>query len=374
MLLPEDEVFGDVRRMARLMVVLGLAGVLVAGALSVMLSRRVAATLSGIASETREIGRFKLAARPPVPSRIREISTLATAVEEMKTGLRSFQKYVPSDIVRQLIESGQEAELGGSRRELTVYFSDIAGFTSISEQLAPDALVRLLSQYLEEMAAEILRNGGTVDKFIGDAIMAFWGAPRLHQQPALTACRTALANQAHLSMLRAEWKRAGLPELRARIGLHTGTAMVGNFGSPSRLDYTAIGDTVNVASRLEGVNRVYGTEILISDTTRTAVVEQMITRPIDKIAVKGREGGFVVYELLGEVDVASPEINSQASVHARAFTHYLNREWELAIEEYNKVLDLSPRDIPAQLLRGRCREFLQSPPRGAWDGVFHPPK
>ena len=181
MLLPEGEVFGDVHRMARLMVLLGLGGVLVAGAFSLLLSRRVAGSLGSIARETRDIGRFQLAAKQPVRSRIREIGTLGTAVEEMKTGLRSFQKYVPADLVRHLLESGQEADLGGARREISIYFSDIVGFTSISERLSPEDLTALLSRYLEEMSAEILDSGGTVDKYIGDAIMAFWGAPRAHE-------------------------------------------------------------------------------------------------------------------------------------------------------------------------------------------------
>jgi len=202
MLLPEGEVFGGVDRMARLMILMGLAGVLAATALSVLLSRRVAGTLATIATETREIGQFRLGAKQPVRSRISEISTLASAIEEMKTGLRSFQKYVPADLVRLLLKSGQEAELGGARKEITVYFSDIVGFTSISEQLPPDTLVALLSRYLDEMTGEILRHDGTVDKFIGDAIMAMWGAPRPNPNHPLSACRAALASQTLLTQLR----------------------------------------------------------------------------------------------------------------------------------------------------------------------------
>jgi adenylate cyclase len=374
MLLPEEDVFGDVRRMARLMGLLGLGGVVVAGALSVLLSRRVAETLGRIARETREIGRFELVAKPPVQSRIREISTLATAVEEMKTGLRSFQKYVPADLVRLLLQSGQEAELGGTRQELTVYFSDIVGFTSISEQLAPDVLVDLLSRYLEEMTAEILRSGGTVDKFIGDAIMAFWGAPRPHDAPAIAACRTALANQTRLSRLHPAWNKAGLPTLRARIGLHTGTATVGNFGSPNRLDYTAIGDTVNVASRLEGLNRIYGTDILISETTQAAVLDHMVTRPIDKVAVKGRERGILIYELMGETGTFPEADMTWVASYAGAFQKYLDRDWKSACNGFNAILELKPQDTPARLMRDRCQSCLAAPPPEDWDGVLREPK
>jgi adenylate cyclase len=276
--------------------------------------------------------------------------------------------------VRQLLESGLEAELGGTRQDLTVYFSDIVGFTSISEQLPPDALVQLLSEYLDEMSAEILQNGGTVDKYIGDAIMAFWGAPRTHDAPALAACRAALANQVRLSELRKDWTRAGLPPLRARIGLHTGKAMVGNFGSPNRLDYTVIGDTVNLASRLEGLNRIYGTDILISDATRAGVLDVMATRPVDKVAVKGRESGILVHELLGEIDGVSEETRQWAATHGDALECYFRRDWHAAIQGFTEVTRLKPGDGPAQLMLERCRVHLESPPGEGWNGVFRAPK
>ena len=374
MLLPDDQIFGDVYRMARLMFLMGLGGVVVAGLLSMALSRRVASTLGIIAGETREIGRFRLGAKAPVKSRIKEVRTLAVAVEEMKTGLRSFQKYVPAELVRTLVESGQEAELGGERRELTVYFSDIVGFTSISEQLPPEKLVEILSRYLEEMAREVLGNSGTVDKYIGDAIMAFWGAPRPSDTHAYAACRTALANQDRLRELRAEWRRNGLPELRARIGLHTGSATVGNFGSPDRLDYTAIGDTVNVASRLEGLNRIYGTDILISGATRAAAGDMMVTRPIDRVAVKGRESGILVYELLGEAASIPGETIIWRDRHAAAFELYLQREWVPAREGFESVLDMKAGDVAACLMRARCESILAAPPEDGWDGIFHAPK
>ncbi len=292
----------------------------------------------------------------------------------MKTGLRSFQKYVPADLVRLLIESGQEAELGGTRRELTVYFSDLVGFTSISEKLDPDTLVDLLSHYLDAMTGEILGNDGTVDKFIGDAIMAFWGAPRPHDNHPLAACRTALRNQAQLATLRAEWQRAGLPPLEARIGLHTGPATVGNFGSPNRLDYTAIGDTVNIASRLEGLNRIYGTSILISDATRAAVEGKMITRPIDRVAVKGRDQGILIHELIAEADSLPATDLAWIDHYADALERYFAADWTAARDGFDTVLRAKPADPAAQLLRERCQTYSANPPTGAWHGIFQAPK
>lgn len=373
-LLPESELFGGVRHMARLMALLGAGGVIGAAVLSMVLSQRVAGHLGIIARETREIGQFRLAPKRPIPSRIREISTLASAVEEMKTGLRSFQKYVPADLVRLLLESNQEAELGGARKEISVYFSDLVEFTSISERLPPDQLVAMLSRYLDEMTREILQNGGTVDKYMGDAIMAFWGAPHPHVTHALAACRSALANQTRLARLREEWIRAGLPALHARIGLHTGEAAVGNFGSPDRLDYTAIGDTVNLSSRLERLNRIYGTEILISEATRTAVDDSMVTRPIDKVAVKGRTQGILVYELLGEKGAVPERVLLLTARHAEALHDYFNGNWTAAEAGFEAVLELYPQDAAASLMRDRCRTYLASPPANGWDGIFRAPK
>lgn len=374
MLIPEEAVFGDVRRMAIIMMWVGIGGVVVAGSLSLILARRVSVNLGCIAEETREIGRFELTPKSPIKSRIEEIRTLAGAVEEMKTSLRSFQKFVPSELVRQLLESGQEAKLGGSRKELTVYFSDIVGFTSISEKLRADQLVKLLSEYLEEMTAEVLKNGGTVDKYIGDAIMAFWGAPRPCEQHANEACRTALANQARLSELREVWKKANLPPLESRIGLHTGAATVGNFGSPNRLDYTAIGDTVNVASRLEGLNRIYGTQILISETTKAAIGQRFITRPLDHVAVKGREQGMTVFELIGGKDSSSQSEYQWIEEFSNGLNTYLSGDWMMAIVCFERVLQSRPDDHASQLMIERCRIYNQTPPPADWNGVFYAPK
>jgi adenylate cyclase len=374
MALPEDEIFGDVQRMAQLMAYLGLAGVLVAAALSVLLSKRIAGYLRAIADETRRIGQFRLDPKPPVQSRIREISTLANAVEEMKTGLRSFQKYVPADLVRLLLESGEEAKLGGARTEITVSFSDLEGFTSISETLPPDTLVEILARYLDEMTGEILQQGGTVDKFIGDGIMALWGAPRSQGRDALGACRAALGNRARLARLCEDWEKKGLPPLRTRTGIHTGSAMVGNFGSPNRLDYTAIGDTVNVASRLEGLNQIYGTDILISDVTRGAVDDVIVTRPIDKVGVKGRQEGILIYALVGERDALSEDETAFAQACTEATELYFKREWKAAATAFAAVLKQDPDDAAAKIMRDRCEAFAASPPPADWDGVSHAPK
>ena len=374
MMLPESELFGDVQRMARLMALIGLGGVLITAVLSLLLSKSISATLRSLAIETLEVGQFRLKNKEPVLTRIVEIETLANALEEMKTGLRSFQKYVPSDLVRQLLETGKEAELGGERKELTVYFSDIVGFTSISEQLSSKQLSELLSDYLEEMSGEVLRSGGTVDKYIGDSIMAFWGAPQPCHEHAKQACLTALANRARLKELRDAWEGIGLPPLHARIGLHTGFVMVGNFGSPDRLDYTAIGDAVNLASRLEGLNRIYGTEILISESTLQPVRDQFVTRALDKVAVKGREQGIMIHELVAQREHIKGSETEWIKNYETGLKHYFARHWPAAIDSFQAALEVNQMDKASQVMVERCSKFPSHQPPKDWDGVYFAPK
>ena len=197
----------------------------------------------------------------------------------------------------------------------------------------------------------------------------FWGAPRPVPDHPLIACRTALANQRTLKRLRDKWTAQGKPALRARIGLHTGEAIVGNFGSESRLDFTAIGDSVNLASRLESSNGHYGTEILMSDATWQHVREDVVCRPLDKVAVKGKQQGIVIHELLGLVGDVSPDTEHRAEAHREAFHHYLARDWGKAVEILDELIRREPGDGPAALLRERCRHYVAEPPPDDWTGV-----
>ena len=244
----------------------------------------------------------------------------------------------------------------------------------MSEQVDPESLVAVLSNYLEEMSDEILQAGGTVDKFIGDAIMAFWGAPRAHEEHARAACRAALANQFRLEELRNEWKGRNLPEFRARIGLHSGNAIVGNFGSPNRLDYTAIGDSVNLASRLEGLNRIYGTDILVSEATCKAAGSEFVTRRIDRVSVKGREGSTQIYELVGERANVSDQELQWIGDYERLLELYFARNWAEAKKGFGSLSQARPEDAAEAMMLQRCESLITSPPQADWDGVFHAPK
>jgi adenylate cyclase len=303
------------------------------------------------------------------PSRIIEVQTLTTALDEMKRGLRSFRKYVPADLVRELLASGQEAEIGGKRLELTIHFSDIVGFTSVAESLPPEQLVLNLGEYLEEMSEHIAATGGTVDKYIGDAIMAFWGAPRPDADHALHACEAALENRDRLDALNARWEAAGRPRFDARVALHTGEVVVGNVGSGARLNYTVIGDAVNLASRLESLNKRYGTRLMISETTWARVSHAMVARPLDKVSVKGKAASVVIYELLGRKSRVSADALEAADRHAQAFSLYLERRWSEAIVVLREQLERRPSDGPTRILLERCERWAASPAPSDWDGI-----
>ncbi len=370
MLLPESEIFGRVESMSQRMILLGLAGIVIVLLFALVVAKRLSSKLAQIARETAEIANLELGAKPPVRSAIVEIDRLGAALEEMKSGLRSFQKFVPRELVRRILSSGKEAALGGERRRITVFFSDIANFTQIAESLGPEALVDLLSAYLDAMTREMLAAGATVDKYIGDAIMAFWGAPQDDEDQCWGACRAALANQRELRRLRGTWSEAGRPELNARIGMHAGDAIVGNFGSEYRLDYTAIGDTVNLASRLEGLNKVYGTRIIMSETVHGEVSDRVVTRLLDKVAAKGRAGGTTIYELVGLPEDVSEDTVAWIALYEAALQRYFERDFEGAVAGFREVLACVPEDGPAAVLCARSEAYLDQPPPAEWNGIF----
>lgn len=367
---PEEQVLGRVNAMRQKTIWVALGGVFVVLVLSLLISAKVSKRLSAISDETTRIANFELAAKPALRSRIREIDRLGTAQEEMKAGLRSFQKFVPSELVRSILASGQEAVLGGERKRITVFFSDIASFTKIAESLPPETLVELLAEYLGAMTRAMLERGATVDKYIGDAIMSFWGAPHEAADQAWLGCQAALANQRELRILRARWLKAGHPQIHARIGLHTGDAIVGNFGSENRLDYTAIGDTVNLGSRLEGLNKHYGTWILMSETTYGEVAERVVARRIDKVQVFGREEGLWVYELVGLPDEVDESTHAKNAAYEAALARYIGREFDEAGADFATLLETYPDDGPSKVMLARCMQYAQNPPPADWDGVF----
>ena len=334
----------------------------------VWFSRRASRPLVELQREAHAVGRLELDPSDPPLSRIREIRDLGNAMAVMKTNLRSFRKYVPADLVGDLVRSGREAMLGGERINATVYFSDIAGFTPVAEKLRPEEIVEHLGAYLQAMSDGVAQHGGTVDKFIGDAVMAFWNAPRSNPAHAADACRAALANQRLLDRLNEQWNAADKPVFRTRIGLHTGAVIVGNIGSEHRMNYTVIGDAVNLASRLEALNKLYGTRILISETTRAEAGAAICARPVDRASVKGKTTIVTVYELLCEAEHETPEQAELRRLTEEAFAHYLRGDRAQAAAAYRNLLKRWPADGVAAALLKRCEEFADNstpPPASA---------
>jgi adenylate cyclase len=364
--IPEAEFLGPIERTIRQLLI-GLAILIVAaGIISAWLARRVIATpLLTVVDEVKHVARFDLEKVRRHASRLIEIENLSNAIADMAGGLAAFRKYIPSDLVKTLVSEGIEPEPGGSIRKLTVLFADIAGFTGLSERLG-DQIIPLLSRYLDTMSREVSGHGGTIDKFIGDAVMAFWGAPAANADHAVDACRAALACQ---HALRASGLNddGGRP-LRVRVGINSGDMLVGNIGSEVRLNYTVIGDAVNVASRLEGANKEYGTEIIIGEETRGLAGDHILVRELDRLMVYGREGGIAIYELL---DIAGngAAIPVWVALYERGLAGYRSRDFAGAAGLFQKVLDARTSDQPARIMLERCRQYLKSPPGEDWEAT-----
>ena len=281
-----------------------------------------------------------------------------------------FQYYLDPSVVNRLLEAPERLRLGGEARQCTVLFSDIAGFTTISEKLTPEKLVEMMNLYLGEMTEIIIHNGGFLDKYIGDAIMAVFGAPVELLNHGEAACRAALDCHRRLAELSRDFEQRGLPSLSCRIGVNTGSMVVGNMGSETRMNYTAMGDAVNLASRLEGVNKEFKTATIIGPETRAALDEEMITRELDFIRVKGKEQPVTIYELVGRaqnVDMKTQDIIRQ---HHQALQAYRDGKFNDARGMFAEIVEKKPADGPAAVYLERCDAYLSTPPPEGWDGVY----
>jgi len=272
----------------------------------------------------------------------------------------AFRHYVAPEIVKEMTEHPERLTLGGVRRDMTVLFADLAGFTGLSERMNPEQVASLLNEFLTAMTRVVHAHGGTLDKFIGDAVMAFWGAPLADAEQALHACQAAIGMQAELSALRSRLAERGSPQLRMRIGIHSGAAVVGNMGSSDRFAYTAIGDNVNLASRLEGVNKHYGTEVLVSGDTATQVLGRIPLRRVDRVIVKGRTQPVEIYSFCDDEE--------RIRLSERALGHYLQHEWEQADAACRALLERYPEDTIARLFRDRIEQLRRDPPAPEWNG------
>jgi len=282
----------------------------------------------------------------------------------------AFGTYLSPKVVSELVANPGLLKLGGERKEITAFFSDVAGFTSVSESMGPEELVHLLNEYLSAMTDIILQADGTVDKYEGDAIVAFFGAPHLMPDHALQACLVCLEMQEAMVRLRAAWKERGMKELYMRIGLNTGPAVIGNMGSRTRMNYTMMGDTVNTAARLEGANKQYGSAIMIGQLTYEESKHAIEARKLDLINVVGKKEPVPVYELLARKGGLDPKKAQVVDLYHRGLASYQARGFDEAINIFGEALALDKNDAPSKTMVKRCEQYLLEPPPKDWNGAF----
>ena len=361
-----------------LLVIAGLLGVTVAAAITMGLVRPVRRLLAGTAA----VERGALDTVVPVTSQD-EIGRLTHAFNNMvgelkvKAQIREmFGKYVDPRIVAGLIERPELTDAQGSRREMTILFCDMKGFTSFSEGMTPVGLVNVLNRYLTVISEPVRKNNGIIDKYIGDAVMAFWGPPFAPaDDQARLACLAAAEQLAALSAFQAELPdlmglRRGLPQLTIRVGIATGEVVVGNIGSEQTRSYTVIGDTVNFASRLESASKAYGTRILISEATQRLAADAIETREIDTVLVVGKSEPQRIFELLGQKGHVPPERLQLRDAFEAALAAYREHAWDDAEAGLQECLELHPDDGPSQVIHSRVANFRKQPPGADWNGVW----
>jgi adenylate cyclase len=336
----------------RQLVIFGLIAILVQIVIIYFLSGVVAAPLERLAVKVAKIKNLDVESPLALQTPIREVALLGRAIDTLDTTVKSFASFVPVDLVRQLIDTDQKMSLGGHNRFLTIFFSDIEGFSTLSESTPSKQLLRRVFTYLEAVSRATRQESGTIDKFIGDGVMAFWGAPNRLDDHAMHACFAALRIQHEMTRLNADWTAQGMPPLNTRIGIHSDAVLVGNIGSPDRMNYTVMGDGVNIAARLEGINKEYGTRICISHTVFKEAGDRLCVRPIDEVAVKGRRGKVPIYELVGAYDLEpafEPDENllRLCRMTREAYEALVTEELDMALERYKAILAEYPDDMAA---------------------------
>lgn len=359
---PQDDFIGEANRMYLIILAIGVS-ILILGIIfiSTFVSLLVK-SFKKIIQETEKIKNFELEGDTPVQSHIKEIIAISNALQSMKVGLRAFKKYAPTTLVRSLIKTGQEAHIGGKTKNIALFFSDIKDFTPLAEKMDPDALSAQLYSYFETLSKVIVKTRGTVDKYIGDSIMAMWGAPLHEKAPCQQAALAALRCQACVDKLNNQWKSEGKPLLITRIGIHFGSALVGTFGSSVRFSYTALGDAVNIASRLEGINKIYGTKIIVSDAVYQIIKNEFALRFLDCVEVKGKTVPIPIYELLAENrSQLSFDLAAYQDVFQQGYELYRKQQWDNAETYFTKCLEIYPTDTLAPLYIQRCQHAKLHP-------------
>lgn len=367
---PESDFLGDVVAQRNLAVAITLMALLLALLLAMIMARRFSWPLAALAAQAERMQQLDVSKSPRIGSKLREVEQLAESQESMRIALDSFSRYVPLEVVRELMRRDEAANIGGARREITVLFTDIQGFTSVAERFEPEALTHHMSDYFREMLGTVQNDGfGEVTQLTGDGFVAFWGAPIENDDHATHAAHSVLECRRRLAALNLDWRDRGLPELPTRFGLATGPVVVGNVGSPERLVYTAVGDTINLASRLEGLNRFYGTWVLASETTRRATGDQFVWRRVDRVRAKGKSEAIEIHELLGRAGEVPDATLEFAARYEQALELYRARDLRAARDSLETLARAHPDDRSVERLLGIVLELGEEPLPDAWDGT-----
>ncbi len=349
---PEDNLFQGVVLLQQHVLWLSLGIFLVSALLVFYFSKRISTPIVALSNEINRLTDLKLDTASDSHSNIKEIDLMEMTIRALQKALRSFVRYIPKDVVKDLLAKGEEIRLGGEMKEIVLFFSDITSFTAVTESLSVEQLTELLSRYFDALSKVILAEAGTIDKYIGDGLMAFWGAPSKVEEPGLKACIAALRAQHALKQVNEAFVQHHLPQLNTRIGLHSGEAIIGNIGTRDRMNYTALGDCVNTASRLEGLNKLYQTKILLSEELYEKVAPKIIARPLDIVEVRGKKNKIKIYELIGVSSQKDLQPLESEIKFCEQFTLAFNAFWEgnrdLALKIFQEIIQESPDDLPTK--------------------------
>lgn len=370
-IVPEDDFIGPIARAHETTLLFSFWLLVIGGFLTSAVSKELTSPIKSLTREAEKIKTLDFEGEIAIKTPVEEIHVMGEAMNSMKKALRAFKKYVPTEIVQGLVSNRLEARLEAQAKNITLMFTDIYDFCSITEEVKPAELMQQLSRYFDEITHIMNRHGGTIDKYIGDSVMAFWGAPQPDEHHAVHACKTALEVQAAVDILNQRWKDEGRRIFVTRIGINSGLSLVGNFGSSDRFNYTAVGDNVNLASRLEGLNKLYGSKIIASESVYEQAAEDFVFKTLDLVAVQGRIKKVKIFQLLCHKDDDYAEhYKKLADLYESAFQLYLGRYWRDAYEAYQQILVDYPEEHTAELFVDRCRQLGHCPPPDSWDGVF----
>jgi len=337
-----------------------------------IISQKISHPIRIISQDMNKIPKLEISPALSISSPIEEVNIIVESLNSMKLGIEAFSKYVPKNLVKSLLLSNHSVAIEGRKKDISILFTDIENFTGISERMAPPHLLAHLSEYFDHFVQIIQEEQGTIDKFIGDSVMAFWGAPLDDDVHTVHACYATLRLIKKNNDMNIEWASRDKPEFKTRFGLHSGDIIVGNIGTNDRLSYTAIGDPVNLASRLEGTNKIYGSKVLLSSSMFDSIKYDFACRMVDCLHVRGKTEGVMVYELIGPLQDYKdlPRVSNQdlewIDISNKAFNLYQSRDWKKAEKIYKSLLKIKKDDPLVEIMLRKCKYLIDNPPGQFW--------